>query len=202
MKRLALILVFLASAISWAQSLVDTTYQVELTTTASPMVSFFRHPRVPGTINEPVFGYGVFVRGMWHPGRLLSVGLMTGYLFIAQDEIPVDGSPAGGLNTPIHNYSARLTAIPLQVAITMQKHGLELGLGIGPYLMMSIVEGGNGAPAHGQRLELGTTFFGSYVFSLSDNIKVGPELRVLHLHYRGVLSVMPSCSFRVNALRY
>ena len=132
------------------------------------------------------------MRGMWHPGRLLAVGFITGYMLIDQDEIPVDNL----------NYNARLTAIPMQLAISMQKHDVEIGMGIGPYMMLSNIEGGNSPPAHGSRLELGLTFFGSYLFSLNDKIRIGPELRVLYLRYRGILSFMPSCSVRIDALRY
>ena len=75
-------------------------------------------------------------------------------------------------------------------------------MGIGPYLMMSTISGGTSASAQGSRLEIGITFFGSYVFSLSESIKIGPEMRVLSLRYRGIISVMPSCSFRIDLLRY
>jgi hypothetical protein len=202
MKAVSLLLLFLPSAISWAQTHIDTTYQVELTATASPMISDYRNPSVPGTDHKTSFGYGIFVRGMWHPGRLLSVGFMTGYSLIDQDEIPIDRSLVGQPTTENLNYSARLTAIPMQLAISMQKHDFEIGIGIGPYMMLSTIEGGNTAPAGGRRLELGLTFFGSYVFSLNDNIKIGPELRVLYLRYRGILTLMPSCSFRIDAVRY
>ena len=202
MKTVSIILFFLPSAISWAQTRIDTTYQVELTATASPMISVFRNPSVPGTDHKTSLGYGIFVRGMWHPGRLLSVGFMTGYLLIDQDELPINRSLASQLTTENLNYSARLTAIPMQLAISMQKHDFEIGMGIGPYIMLSTIEGGNTASAHGRRLELGMTFFSSYFFSLNDNIKIGPELRVLYLRYRGILSLMPSCSFRIDAVRY
>jgi len=202
MKGASIILLFLTPAISWAQTRIDTTYQVELVTTACPIISFYRYPRVPGTVNEASVGYGMYVRGMWHPGRLLSVGLMTGYLVIAKDEIAVDRSLAGQLTADGQNYNARLAAIPLQVAISMQKHDFEIGMGIGPYLMLSTIEGGSSASAHGNRLELGMTFFSSYFFSLNDNIKIGPDLRVLYFRYRGILSLMPSCSVHIVALRY
>jgi hypothetical protein len=192
MKIAALILLLLAPAISCAQTRIDTIYRVELTATASPIVSFFRHPSVPGTNDKTCLGGGIFLRGMWHPGRLLSVGFITGYMLIDQDEIP-----AGNLM-----YRARLTAIPMQLAISMRKHNVEVGCGVGPYMMLTSIEGGNSAPAHGSRLELGLTFLGSYSFALNDYIKIAPEMRVLYLRYRGILSLMPSCSVRLDAVRY
>lgn len=130
----------------------------------------------------------MFVRGMWHPGRLLSMGFITGYMLLAEDEIPP--------------YHARLTGVPLQFVISMQKHDLEVGLGMGPYLMLTDIKGGGSAPAYGSRLELGLTILGSYSFSLTDCIKIAPEMRVVYLRYRGILSLMPSCSLRIDALRY
>lgn len=189
---MSMILLVLAFHFSPAQGLVDTTYQVEVTSTLSPAFNFFRHPRIPGTANKATVGYGASLRAMWHPGRLLSVGFITGYMLIADDEFSTDNL----------NYSARLTAVPLLVAISMQKHRIEIGMGIGPYLMLTRIAGGTGAPSRGNRLELGMTFFGSYVFELSDNIKIGPELRVLHFRYRGILSLMPSCNVRIDLLRY
>jgi hypothetical protein len=196
MKIMLITVLLLASACSWAQTLPDTAYQVEVTATASPTVSFFRLPRVPDTSGKTSPGFGVSVRALWHPGRLLAVGVLTGYFVIAEDEISVDRP------STVLKYSARLAAVPLLLALTMQKYNVEIGVGIGPYLMMSTIEGGNSAPVHGSRLELGMTFFGEYLFSLGDNIHVGPELRVVSFRYRGIVSVMPSCSFRVDVLRY
>jgi hypothetical protein len=192
------ILLFIAAE-GLAQTFVDSTYRVELTLTASPAVSVFRNASIPGAAHETAIGGGGFVRALWHPGRLLSIGLMSGYMLINEDEIPAVGPGAGILQ---NNYHARLTAIPLQVAISMQKHNLDIGIGMGPYLMLTNIEGGNSAPASGQRLELGLTFFGSYFFSAGSNVRIGPELRVLYLRYRGILSWMPSCSVRIDALRY
>jgi hypothetical protein len=188
----------LTPVLSRSQTPSDTIYQVEVTTTACPAISAFRHPRVPGIENDPSLGYGFFLRGMWHPGRLLAVGLMTGYLSIAQDEIPVEGA----LSEEFPNPTARLSAIPMQIAISMQNRNLEVGMAVGPYMMMSSLDNGDGVSAQGKRVEFGITMFGFYYFTLSDRTTIGPELRVLYLGYRGILSVMPSLTFRADVLRY
>ena len=46
------------------------------------------------------------------------------------------------------------------------------------------------------------TLFASYVFPLGEHISLGPELRVVSLRYRGIVSVMPSLSFRIDPVRY
>jgi hypothetical protein len=201
MKAHRVILLLFPAALSLAQSSIDTTYRVELTATASPLISIFRDPSVPGTTHKTSLGYGFTVRGMWHPGRLLSVGLLTGYVLIDQDKITFNRPPSSQPDANLE-YRARLTAIPMQLAISMQKHDFEIGMGIGPYMMLSTIEGGNTSPAGGRRFELGMTFFSSYLFSVNDHVKIGPEMRVLYLRYRGILSWMPSCSLRIDAVRY
>ncbi len=196
MKLILPLALLLTCACSWAQPVTDTTYQVELTTTASPMFNFFRLPRVPGSTSTTSVGYGISLRALWHPGRLLSVGLLSGYFIIAEDDISVE-QPSNELS-----YHARLATIPLLLALTMQKYNIELGLGVGPYLMMTMLQGGHSTPVHGSRLEMGMTFFGAYMFPLGNNIQIGPELRVVSFRYRGIISVMPSCSFRFVPLRY
>lgn len=179
-----------------AQSAADSVYRIELIATASPMVNFFRSSKVPGTAGNVALGCGLSLRAMWHPGRLLSVGVLTGVFLLAEDDITVQG---GG--TPL-TYTARLTGFPVQLALSMGTAGLECGLGIGPYIMVSAIDGGGSGPVRGRRYELGMTFFGSYVFPVTERIMVGPELRVLSLRYRGIIAVMPSVSVQFTPLRY
>jgi hypothetical protein len=134
---------------------------------------------------------------MWHPGRLLSFGVMSGYLFIVKDEFTVNNSSA--VNEVSH-ASARLSAVPLQAVISMQKNGLEIGIGMGPYLLLSKIE--YGKTANGTRFELGLTLFGTYTFKIGDNITLGPELRMVYLDYRRILSVMPSLNTRITLWKY
>ena len=190
MKLITIIFFILISEMIVAQIKPDTVYQVEITATACPLVSFFDQGRYPGATNTASVGFGFFIRGMWHPGRLLSVGFMTGYTQIARDEFSVNNLRA----------SARLSAIPIQLVVSMQGKEFEFGLGMGPYMMISSID--YGTTAQGRRYELGLTFFGSYLFTLSNNIHIGPELRVLYLSYRGIISIMPSLSIRLETLRY
>lgn len=193
---IALALVPLICLSSSAQTPTDTTYKVELTATASPMVNFFRYPKAPSLTSRASLGYGLTIRGMWHPGRLLSIGVLTGYHLLSSDDITIARS-SGHLH-----YTAELAAVPLQLAVSMQSKRVEVGVGVGPYLMLSAISGGGSASARGSRLEIGMTFFGSYLFSLTDILKIGPELRILYFRYRGIVSIMPSCSVRIDLVRY
>jgi len=60
----------------------------------------------------------------------------------------------------------------------------------------------SGKTAKGRRFELGLTFFGSYIFPINEKVLIGPELRVLYLSYRGVFSVLPSFTLRINTWSY
>jgi hypothetical protein len=175
----------------------DTLYNIEINATGSPVITFFEDERYPGAPDNAAYGYGFSLRLMWHPGRLLAFGLMSGYLFIVEDEIIMNSVLP---ESQEYYGSAHLNAIPLQVAVSIQKNGAELGLGLGPYLLLSTIE--LGRTATGRRYELGLTFFGSYIFPIGEQVFIGPELRVLYLSYRGILSFMPSITLRINPWSY
>lgn len=189
MKKLMIILLLVNTFQVFSNIADDTTYRVELHATMSPIVSHYEHRRFPGAPDDLTIGYGVFLRGMWHPGRMLSIGFMTGYLSISNEEL------AGN-----KNVSGHLSAIPMQFVISMQGSGIELGIGMGPYLVLSNID--NEEESQGKRLELGITAFASYAFPIGKNLYLCPELRALYFSYRGILSLMPSLNVRLDTLFY
>jgi hypothetical protein len=197
MKIFTLILFVAGLVTSYSQTDMDTTYRVEISATASSSINFFRDERYPGGPAGNQLGYGMFIRGMWHPGRMLAVGLMTGYLFVSDDEFIVENV---NLNSYLEKASASLTAVPLQLVVSMQYDGLELGVGMGPYMMLTTID--YSLTAESDRIELGLTFIGLYRFPIGDNFSLGPELRVLYLSYRGIISIMPSLSLQLDLWRY
>jgi len=197
MKIFTIILFIAGIATSYSQTDVDTTYRVEISTTASSSINFFRDERYPGGPSGNSLGYGVFIRGMWHPGRMLAIGVMSGYSFVVSDEFAVDTFYS---NQNKENASASLAGIPLQLVISMQYKGLELGVGMGPYLMLTTIDYGSTAEA--SRIELGLTFIAQYRFSFGENLSLGPELRVVYLSYRGIISIMPSITLQFELWRY
>ena len=82
-----IVIIFLLGALAQVQSqtYTDSVYNVEITGTPCPIMSYFSSERYPGCKDHTTFGYGFFIRGMWHPGRLLSVGIMSGYILISND---------------------------------------------------------------------------------------------------------------------
>lgn len=190
MIKFIIILLIISTVSGWAQnSSRDTIYSVELSASIYPVISFFNKERIPGSTDKDFIGYGISIRGMWHPARMLAVGIMTGYNFLAKDEIPgeIDGS-------------AQLISVPLQGVMTMQYRNLEIGFGMGYYMMLSSIN--LGTIIHRTRFELGITFIGSYYIELNSIIYMGPELKIVYMDFRQILSVMPSVNFRFTPLRY
>ena len=189
MKITILILLIFNTIVLTAQNTIDTTYKVNILISACPTFNFYSEQRAPGVDDYQSIGYGILIRGMWHPGRSLAVGLMSGYIQLSNDKFP-----------ETENASARLSAVPMQMALSMRFSALELGMGLGPYLLLSEID--YITVAKSNRLELGVTFFGSYYIPIQKNLYIGFEARVLYLSFRGVGSIMPSLNFRYTFVEY
>ena len=173
----------------------DTSYTIELHATVAPSFSLFEHERYPGASDQMMFGYAFTLRAMWHPGRMLAVGLMTGYTRIASETLPSDSLTVFPFPT-----RATLTSVPLQAVVSMQGPNLEVGVGMGPHLVYSTLRDHN--PAQGTRLELNLTLLTSYRWMLTPDVSVASELRASYFSYRGVFSIQPSLTIRYDLFRY
>jgi hypothetical protein len=141
-------------------------------------------------------GIGSFVRAMWHPDHLLSVGVQSGYAMLAHRGL--FGSDSVSFSTG--PSTSTLSAIPLQAVISMQKNGFECAIGLGPYIVNSTISGGQ--PAVGTRWELGVTLVAAYTATLGSTWRVGPELRVLLFSNRNMISVMPALTVQFAPWSY
>ncbi|MDP2036571.1 MAG: hypothetical protein Q8L04_04255 [Ignavibacteria bacterium] len=189
--KVILFLICLATP-SLAQTLIDTTYSIELNLSFSPSINVFRNPKYPGDNDKKTWGYGFFASVMWHPGRMLSLGILSGYTLFSHEH---------GIGDSGVENSATLYAIPVQIAISMQRLETEMGLGIGPYFMKSELDDGINTTT-GFRMEYGITFWITYSFGLTELIKIAPELRYLYLGYRGINSYMTSINLKYYLFRY
>lgn len=172
-------------------------YTIEASVSAGPMISFFRELRSPVSSDGAVFGSSVFGRIMWHPSRLISFGVASGYVLFSREDFSYIRPML--IDTVVPG-SATITAIPLQVAASMQKYGFELGVCVGPYLMM--IELVDEDVTHGSRLELGMTSFASYKWNLNDNLSIGPQLRCIYMAYHGILSFAAEFRVQYNVFTY
>jgi len=194
-RTLATILCIVLIVPQMAGAQNDSTYAIELNAAVGPSFSVFDHERYEGAPEYTMFGAAFTLRAMWHPGRLLAVGLMTGYTRIASETLLADSNHSGLFPT-----RATLTSIPLQAVVSMQGPQLEVGVGMGPHIMMTTID--DGMPAHGSRIELNLTLLASYRWHLTPDLFIAPELRLSYFSYRGVLSIIPSFTVRYDILRY
>ena len=135
MKLLTIIVFLISATDALSQNPQDTVYRFEIHSTLGPLFSYFDNPRYAGAPDNIAFGYGANLRVMWHPGRLLAMGIMSGYSFISLDKFTIVNDDGES-----ESISAQLEAIPLQAIFSMQTKGFEFGLGIGSYLMMSTLK--------------------------------------------------------------
>ncbi len=172
-------------------------YTVEASISGGPMVSYFREPRSPVSAHAAVIGGSVLARIMWHPSRLISFGLASGYTMFSQEDFTFIRPLL--IDTVVPG-SAKITAIPLQIAASMQKGGFEGGVAVGPYIMMiDIVDEDI---THATRLELGITSFASYKWQLNDRLFIGPQLRCISMGYHGILSFVAECRIQYDIIQY
>lgn len=193
--KIYLIIVILSLLSASGKDLSD--YEIDFNITGSPSFSIFKDDKIPGIEDKTSIGYGFTGRLMWHPGRNLSFGIMSGYLQLAYDKIEINPTLNDGRNTTVY---ATLKAVPLQFVVTTQKHGFEGGLGMGPYILISKIDYETIATSY--RYELGLTLFSSYSFAIAKQLNLGPEIRILYLSYRGIFSIMPSFNARYTLWSY
>lgn len=178
-----------------ASAQTDTSYTIEVNSTLAPSFSFFENERYPGSSPQMMFGYAFTLRTMWHPGRSLALGLMTGYTRIASETLPSDSATTFPFPT-----RATLSSIPLQAVVSMQGANVEVGVGMGPHLVFTTID--DHSPARGTRLELNLTVLASYRWLLTPDISVASEVRASYFSYRGVFSLQPSFTIRYDLVRY
>jgi hypothetical protein len=171
-------------------------YVVEARVGCGIGVSWFRTQRSPLSPEESVYGFGTIDRIMWHPGRLLSFGIVSGWIEFSRENFSPALARAADSVAP---GRATLSGVPLQLAVSMRKYGVEVGIGIGPYFMTSVIEDED--VTRSTRLELGITSYVNYSIPLSASVSVGPELTLVYMGYRGIITLIPQfqCSVLLHS---
>jgi hypothetical protein len=178
-------------------AMVDSLYTVEASASGGVGLSWFRDIRSPLSEREAVGSYATLVRFVWHPSRLLTMGLITGYVMFSSERFASHEIISSDSSSP---SSATLSAIPMQAAFSMRSGGFEIGAGIGPYFMRSQIQDED--YTIGVRLELGITGYASYQWTVLDQLRLGPELTIIYMGYRGILSVIPQVKMSYTILQY
>lgn len=198
MKVLLVIIAILGCCgVCSAQTPTPTPTRIEFSASGGIQSTWFRDPTTPLTDTRRFAGVNAMARLMWHPDHLLSVGLMSGYTSFSKESFTADEIPV--LREP---FSLSLDAVPLQVALSMQSGGFEVGIGLGGYLLSSRVTGATDVRQANTIFEIGFSTNVSYVFSIVDGLSVGPEVNMHLLSNRGIFALSPCLRIKWDVVRY
>lgn len=147
--------------------------------------------------NERIFtGYNGNARIMWHPDHLLGVGLMTGYQVFSLERF----SP-GPDNDLVQETKMQLGSIPIHAVFEMQGPYVRIGAGIGMYVLLSQLHEGD-AITYSNSLAFGGSAWIGYAFTLSDRLRIGPDLVVQVISDRGIGNVSAMVTVQIDLLSY
>lgn len=180
-----LMMCVLVLATSWCcTSAQDSTgiYRLRLSVSGGYQRSYFREQRAPGVEGLQSNGSSFLARGLWHPNHLLSVGLVSGLVTLARDEVADDD------RQPV---SLSLTGIPVHLAFAMQTRGFQIGAGVGGYQLVSSTSVGGLDKSIGTQFELGVHAWLAYTLMLTERLGIGAEVSTHTLSYRGITSIAP-----------
>jgi hypothetical protein len=173
-------------------------WRLEATLTGGLGISNFSEKRSSVSPDELVYSPTIMARVMWHPGRLVAVGLASGYVGFSSEKFQF-GTEGG---RDIATLNASLQGVPVHFAFSMQQWGAELGAGVGPYFMSSSINASDVGASTGSRIELGVSSWVAYNFEVADRFFIGPELSMHFLSYRGILTLTPQVRFRYDIAVY
>ncbi|MBS1562684.1 MAG: hypothetical protein JSS89_13845 [Bacteroidetes bacterium] len=170
---------------------------IEISVAGGPQRTFFREPTTPLTDERQFSGMSVMGKLMWHPDHILSVGLLSGYTTFSTESFTKDDIPV--LNEP---FTLTLEAVPLQLALSMQSGGFEVGVGLGGYLLSSTITGGDAVRQANTIFEIGISTQVSYLFFIGETFSVGPEVNIHLLSNRGIVAISPCLRAKWEFVRY
>ena len=173
---------------------VDRTHKVEASLALGPMLSKFRETPPYEGASHFAWGYNAIARVVWHPGNVLGVGLLSGHITFISQELYLPDSASDGL---VH---ARLSAVPTMIDVTAELLGFDCGLGLGGYVVSTLLT--DVTTARASRFELGILGHFAYRWQVGDHVSIGPELLVNYLSYRGIFSASPHLSLEYDILAY
>jgi hypothetical protein len=158
-------------------------FRVEASVEGGPMFSFFAKPTVSEGAPSTTVGSQVIGRLLWHPNKLLALGLASGYMVIRHENFTV--RDAGKRS----DVEAWLTSVPILIDVEMEWEHFEAGVGLGAFIITSYLS--EHGESYGTRLELATMYHIARRWSITPTLSIGPELVLNYMDYRGIVSVVP-----------
>jgi hypothetical protein len=170
-------------------------YRLETHLELGPMISYFYRGRtLPQGASNFTAGYQAMFRIMWHPDHLLAVGMLTGFQELVSEKYNVTNATSTG------NVSASLHAVPLMVDVSMEGPLFEFGVGLGGYIITTILD--DNTVSRASRLELGTIAHATYHWHVSEHFLIGANAMLSEMSYRGILSFGLGLDFKYDLLNY
>lgn len=195
MTRVVIILLCVCSC-SVRAALLDSLYRVELM--GSMLVQATSYDVAPTSLSatDRFTGSSLIGRAVWRPNHYLGVGLQTGYTTFSAEEF------GERLPIKIAEAYASLRAIPLQIVLSMRGYGLEVGTGIGVYLLESVWRVNGEQRVNSSAGELGVSSWIGYDVEVYDRLHLGPEIHLHVLSGRGIVALGAGIRIRYDVLRY
>lgn len=195
MKHVAIIVVFLIACGVHA-AVRDSIYRVEVVGSMLVQATSFDVAPTSLSATDRFTGSSLVGRAIWRPNHYLGVGVQTGYTTFSAEEF------GGQLAVQQANAYASLRAIPLQLVLSMRAYGIEVGTGIGVYLLESIWRINGEQRVSSTASELGVSSWIGYDVEILDRLSLGPELNLHVLSGRGIVALGAGLRVRYDLIRY
>jgi hypothetical protein len=169
-------------------------YSVEVHLAAGPSINIFIDRLVPPGKSKNTIGYLGLARLMWHPDHKLSVGLLTGRELIASERYTIEDSSGR------YDISATLSSTPMMIDVAVNFGELEIGTGLGAFLMHSRLE--DEGLSEGTRIELGSILHANYAFTISEDLTLRAQFAFSYHSYRGIYTLSPQIGLHYDVYTY
>jgi hypothetical protein len=175
---------------------VDSLYTVEVVGVGSIQSTRYDEPPTELSTTNVFTGSAFLGRILWRPEYLLAVGLQSGYLTFSEETFRTSGAQ-GQLD-----LAARLTGIPVHVAVSVQPGQFDIGVGLGMYILQAIWRADDVARVNSTATEFGVHTWIGYDIAIFDRLQVGPEVSAHVLSNRGIVAFNAGIRVRFDAVRY
>jgi hypothetical protein len=174
----------------------DSTFTVEAVVTGAVMATQYDVVPTAQSVDDRFVGSAFSGRLLWRPNHLLAIGLQSGYVTFSTEDLQAQSIPGA------NQLRVSLTAIPIQLAISMNPGSFDLGVGLGGYLLQSIWRIDDDQRVNSSAMEFGVNSWIGYEFEVFDRLQVGPELSLHVMSNRGIASLAIGVRIRYDVIRY
>lgn len=160
---------------------VTARYQFEFTVVGTIGVTRYEDNPTRFSSTNRFRGFAGLLRAMWHPDHLLSIGVTSGYILLSEETFA--SGTAGLLES---ESEVQLTAFPILLSFSMQPGNLQIGAGVGAYMLTSATRIAGEEKFTSSDFELGVHTWAGYDFDVFSGFSVGPEVSLHVLSNRGI----------------